>query len=259
MSQEIRLNKFIADAGIASRRKADQLIDEGLVKVNGKTVYELGRKIDPYEDSVRVGKKLIPRLKSRKYYLAFHKPREVVSSLKDPEDRPCIGDFFEKFPARIYPVGRLDWDSEGLILMTNDGDFSQEVNHPSKEIPKTYHVKIDGKIGRQKIQKLINGVSIPNGGRVRARKLKLLRSKCTKVHDWLEIEITEGKNRQIRKMFFKIGFDVLKLQRVAIGGLKLGSLKRGEFTELSPLQIEKIFTSQQKPRTKKKVSKKRNG
>ena len=155
---KLRLNKFIADSGLASRRKADEWIREGRVRINGKKVFELGQKVSSDDEIFIDGKPI--RLQQQKYYLMFHKPKDVVTSMSEPEGRPCVGDFFADFPARVFPVGRLDWDSEGLLLMTNDGDFAQNVSHPSKEIPKTYHVKIDGKVPPEKIQKLLNGVSI---------------------------------------------------------------------------------------------------
>lgn len=187
----------------------------------------------------------------RFYYIAFHKPKDVLTSMSDPDGRPCVGDFFEEFPVRLFPVGRLDWDSEGLLLMTNDGDFSQKISHPSEELPKTYQVKIDDQIDSSKIEKLLKGVSIMGGGRVKAKSLRKIR-KGTAKKDWLEIIITEGKNRQIRKMFHKVGYDVVKLQRVAIGNLEIGKLTRGQFKELTPRQIEKIFEVKQDAKLKRK-------
>lgn len=250
-NQSIRLNKYIADCGIASRRKADQLIEEGRVTVNGKKVYELGQKVSS-ADTILVDKKPI-KLEQQHYYIMFFKPRDVVTSMSEPEGRPCVGDFFEDFPARLFPVGRLDWDSEGMLLMTNDGKFSQDISHPSKDIPKTYHVKLDGKVPADKIEKLLKGVSIEGGGRVKAKSIRKLR-KGAGQKDWFEIIITEGKNRQIRKMFAKIGFDVVKLQRVAIGMLEMGKLTRGQFKSLTQRQIEKIFESNDTVKKKKKVN-----
>jgi 23S rRNA pseudouridine2605 synthase len=239
MDYKIRLNKHIADCGIASRRKADELISEGHVIVNGKKVFELGAKVDPKNDRITVnGKPLRPA--GQKVYLMFHKPKNIVTTLEDPEGRPTIGDFVKRMPVRVFPVGRLDWDTEGLILLTNDGDFSQSVTHPSKDVTKTYLVKVSGQPTQEQLAKLLRGVSII-GGKVSAKSVERLR-KGAGLYDWIKIVITEGKNRQIRQMFEKIGFDVMKLQRVAIGRLKLpASLKRGEFQLLTPKDLERIF------------------
>lgn len=235
----IRLNKHISQSGLASRRKADELIQEGSVMVNGKKVFELGAKVDPENDHVTVNGKLL-RKAPPKLYIMFNKPKQVVTTMEDPEGRPCISDFIRKIPVRVFPVGRLDWDSEGMILLTNDGEFAQKVAHPKLGIPKTYLVKTDGDPSRTQIQKLLRGVSIP-GGRAKAVVIeKIDRSESTK-HCWLKVIINEGQNRQIRHMFEKIGLDVLKLQRVSIGHLKLGKLPRGEFVLLNEEHLRLIF------------------
>ncbi len=237
---EVRLNKFLADCGVSSRRKADELIESGLVKVNGKQVFELGRKIDPQMDQVVVDGKKIGKM-DQKIYIMLNKPQGVLSTMNDPKGRPTVAELIEKIPYRLFPVGRLDWDSEGLLLMTNDGDFSQKVTHPKEKIPKTYLVKVDGQPTPDHLNKLLNGVSII-GGRVKAQEIEKIRSKKkSSKYDWIRITITEGKYRQIRQMFAKIGFDVMKLQRVSIGELRLGNLNRGEFVFLTPLSIQKIF------------------
>lgn len=236
----VRLNKFLAQNGIASRRSADHLIENGDVQVNGKRVFELGIKIDPSKDKVVVqGKPL--KIVQDKVYLMLNKPKEVLTTMSDPNGRPCIGDIFQDFPYRVFPIGRLDYDSEGLILLSNDGDFAQKITHPSQEVTKTYIVKLNGKPEPRHIQKLRDGVSII-GGRVSARHIEKIRMKDgSDQYDWYKIIITEGKNRQIRQMFAKIGFDVLKLQRVAIGRLKIGSLDRGQIRDLNELDMKKVF------------------
>ena len=244
-SSLIRLNKFLADHGVASRRKADEMIDEGRVQVNGRKVYELGIKIDPETDSVKVGGKLVGA-KPQPLYFIFNKPKNVVTSTSDPQGRPVVLDFFKKVKKRLFPVGRLDWDTEGLLLVTNDGDFSNEITSPSSDIPKTYHAKLDGIPTDAKLDKLRRGVSII-GGKVRALHVKRLK-KGTDKKDWIEITITEGKNRQIKKMFEKIGFSVVKLKRVSIGDLKLTTLKTGEYRPLTEKDLAKLFS---KPKLKK--------
>ena len=242
-TNRVRLNKYIADCGLASRRHADELISEGLVLVNGKKVYELGIKVDPANDRITVkGKPLKPL--AQKVYVMFNKPRNVVTTMHDPEGRPTIGDFFDRLPVRVYPVGRLDWDTEGLILLTNDGEFSQSVTHPSKEITKTYFAKVSGQPTEEHLNKLRRGISII-GGKVKAKAVERIRKATpgqkSDQYDWIKIVITEGKNRQVRLMFEKLGFDVMKLQRVAIGRLRLGNLDRGQYMELNQMDIAKIF------------------
>lgn len=243
-SSLIRLNKYLADHGIASRRKADEMIDEGRVTVNGRKVFELGIKINPKKDQVKVGGKIVGA-KPQSVYFVFNKPKSVVTSTTDPQGRPTVLDFFKRIRKRIFPVGRLDWDTEGLLLMTNDGDFSNEVANPKSKIPKTYHAKLDGLITQAKMEKLRRGVSIV-GGRVNATHIKKLK-KGTDKKDWVEITITEGKNRQVRKMFEKVGLDVEKLKRVSIGQLKLGALKSGDYRPLNRKDLEKLFAKPKPP------------
>lgn len=234
----IRLNKFLADHGIASRRKADELIDQGQVMVNGRKVFELGLKIQPDTDQVKVNGRLV-HIKPQPLYFIFNKPKNVVTSTVDPQGRPTVLDYFTKVKSRLFPVGRLDWDSEGLLLLTNDGDFSNEITSPSSEIPKTYHAKLDGLVTDERLEKLKKGVSII-GGKVRALEVKRLK-KGTDKKDWVQITIMEGKNRQVRKMFEKIGYDVVKLRRVSIGQLKLGTLKPGEYRPLTQKDLLMLF------------------
>ncbi len=239
-NESVRLNRYLAECGLASRRHADQMIAEGQVIINGKRVFELGIKINPREDKVVVKGKPI-KAKTQRVCLAFHKPKGVLSTLNDPLNRPSIKDFFENFPERLFPVGRLDWDSEGLILMTNDGDLSHEITHPTSEVTKTYLVKVDGQPSQEHLQKLLRGVSII-GGKAKAKYVsRIRRPSGSDKYDWVKIIITEGRNRQIRLMFEKIGFDVLKLQRISIGRYKLGKIKRGEAVFLDDADVNKIF------------------
>lgn len=245
----IRLNKFLADHGVASRRKADEMIDEGRVTVNGRKVFEMGLKVNPQKDQVKVSGKLVSA-KPQPIYFMFNKPKSVVTSTSDPQGRPIVLDFFKRVKKRIFPVGRLDWDTEGLLLMTNDGDFANEITKPSSKIPKTYHAKLDGVPSDAKLDKLKKGVSIV-GGKVRASHIKRLK-KGSQKKDWIAITITEGKNRQVRKMFEKIGFDVVKLKRVAIGELKLATLKPGTYRPLTQKDMEKLFSKKSPAQLKKR-------
>lgn len=255
---KVRLNKFIAEAGIASRRRADSLITQGKVTINGKKVFELGTQVDPARDRVMVDEKLIKQ-ESEKVYVMFFKPKNVLTSMEDPEGRPTVADYIQELPYRVFPVGRLDWDSEGLLLLTNDGDFANRVMHPKEEIPKTYHVKLNGLPTENEIAKLKRGVSII-GGKVAAQEIEPLRRGDSKEKSWFRIVITEGKNRQIRKMFEKIGYDVEKLQRVKIGELELRGIERGEFILLGRKAVERIFYAEKektKVIPKRKISSKR--
>lgn len=241
----VRLNKLLAERGLASRRGADKLIAEGLVMVNGKKVYELGVKVNPNKDKILVDGKPI-KSKSQNIYVMFNKPKNVITSMNDPLERPTVADFVADLPARVFPIGRLDWDSEGLLLLTNDGEFAQKVMHPKTEVTKTYHVKLEGQPQPYQIKKLLTGVSIP-GGRVKAKhveKLKPIKAagkKTSDKNDWYKIVITEGKNHQVREMFKKIGFDVIKLHRVAIGKLRIGQLGRGEMVFLNEAATQRVF------------------
>lgn len=192
----------------------------------------------------------------------FHKPKGVLTTLSDPENRPTIADYVSHIEHRVFPVGRLDWDSEGLILLTNDGDWANKIMHPSSEVSKTYLVKLDGKPTDVDFIKLRKGVSIP-GGKVKALHVeRIKRKEGSKQYDWIKIVINEGKNRQIRYMFEKIGMDVLKLQRIGIGRLKLGNLERGDIHFLSEQDRRKVFQSDRPAtsnmsRVKKTLSQKR--
>jgi len=241
----VRLNKLLAERGLASRRGADKLIEEGQVVVNGKKVYELGIKVNPNKDRIIVDG--VPlKGKGENLYIMFHKPKNVITSMNDPLERTTVADYMDGVPTRVFPIGRLDWDSEGLLLLTNDGEFAQKVMHPKTEVTKTYHVKLEGQPEEYKIRKLLTGVSIP-GGRVKAKHVEKLKNhksevgKTSKKNDWYKIIITEGKNHQVREMFKKIGFDVMKLQRVAIGKLRLGTLERGAFVYLNEAAAERVF------------------
>ncbi|RYZ81406.1 MAG: rRNA pseudouridine synthase, partial [Proteobacteria bacterium] len=194
----------------------------------------------PAHDRIMVaGKPLKKPLEN--IYVMLNKPRGVLTTMDDPLDRPTIAQYLAGVPGRVFPVGRLDWDSEGLLLLTNDGDFANRVTHPKAEVTKTYLVKVDGQPTSEDIGKLVRGVSIV-GGKVAAKHVeKLKRNEGSDKYDWYKIVITEGKNRQIRQMFEKIGFDVMKLQRVAIGRLRIANVERGELVFLNDAAVERVF------------------
>lgn len=202
-------------------------------------------RIDASADRVTVdGKPIRPVV--QKIYVAFYKPENVITSMDDPLGRPTVADYLEKLPVRVFPVGRLDWDTEGLLLLTNDGDFSQSVMHPREQIPKTYLAKLDGHPKEEQLSKLLRGVTIP-GGKVKALIAEKVKIGDSKLYSWIKIIITEGKNRQVKYMFEKIGFDVKKLKRVAIGQLTLGTLQKGEYAFLDQAGIAKVFKKYRSP------------
>jgi 23S rRNA pseudouridine2605 synthase len=236
----MRLNKWLSECGVASRRHADELIAEGSVLVNGKKVFELGTKVYPARDRITVKGKPVKAV-GEKIYILFHKPKNVMTTMNDPEGRPSISDFFKRLPVRVFPVGRLDWDTEGMIILTNDGEFAQRVNHPAGEILKTYLAKVSGRPTPEQLERLKHGVSIL-GGKVAAKYVERITKGDSEQYGWVKISITEGKNRQVRRMFEKIGYDVMKLQRVSIGMLRMPpSLKRGEYVFLTERGVDKIF------------------
>lgn len=232
---EQRIQKILAQMGVASRRKAEELIAEGRVTVNGKPA-EIGMKADAVRDHIKVDGKILTRIEP-KVYLAFNKPRGVVTSLSDPEGRPTLKDFLQRVKYRVFPVGRLDYDSEGLLLITNDGDFAQSLLHPAHEIPKTYVVKIRGMIGDRGLQRLRHGVRLEDGMTQPAKVKRIVMERAPGNNQWLEVTIHEGRKRQVRRMLEKVGHDVLKLKRIAVNGLKLGNLKPGEFRPLTAEEI----------------------
>jgi 23S rRNA pseudouridine2605 synthase len=232
---EERIQKIIAQIGIASRRKAEEIIAEGRVTVNG-SVAIIGMKADLLKDHIKVDGKLLIRSEP-KIYLMFNKPRNVVTSLSDPEGRPAVKDYLKGVMYRVFPVGRLDFDSEGLLLLTNDGDFANNLLHPSKKIPKTYMVKVKGIIGDDKIVKLRQGVRLVDGRTLPARVRFARKSEN---NSWIEIVITEGKKRQVRRMVEAVGHPALKLRRVGIGGVRLSGLKIGEFRPLTERELQSL-------------------
>lgn len=230
-----RLQKIIAEMGIASRRKAEELILEGRVTVNGQTA-EIGMKADPLKDHVKVNGKLLTR-PEKKVYFVFNKPRGVVTSLSDPEGRPTVQDFMKGIRERVYPVGRLDFDSEGMLLLTNDGDFSHAILHPAKKIPKTYLVKIKGALENDDLERLRNGIKL-DGVLTAPAKAKLIRK--GENNSWIEMTIYEGRKRQIRRMLERVGHPVIRLMRIRINGLEMGRLKPGTYRHLLPEEMQKM-------------------
>jgi len=230
----IRLQKLIAEAGLASRREAEIWITEGRVKVNGQVVTKLGTKVDPRQDRVSVNNKPIRSLERKVYYL-FNKPKNVMVTRKDPEDRPIIYDYLKKIPERVVPAGRLDFDSEGLILLTNDGELVNQITHPRSKVTKTYLVKVKDVPTEKQIEKLKNGIMLEEG---KASLVSIVMDKKLESNCLLKIVLAEGKRRQIRRMLEAVGLTVLRLQRIAIGPFRLGNLKPGNLQKIRKPKTE---------------------
>lgn len=234
-----RLQKIIAAAGIASRRKAEELIASGRVAVNGKVVTELGTKADPEQDHIRVNGKLLHGAQ-RHVYLLLNKPKGFVTTAHDPEGRPTVMTLVKGVGSRVYPVGRLDYASEGLLLMTNDGDLAHKLMKAASHLPKTYVVKVSGKPPEEAIAKLRGGLSIATdeGKRVRTSPAKI-RIVKEGANPWYEVTLIEGRNRQIRRMFEEVGHHVEKIKRVKYGPLAL-DVPPGEFRSLTLQEVARL-------------------
>lgn len=232
---KFRLQKFLAHCGVASRRKAEEYITGGKVRVNGKIVTELGTSVSP-GDKVEVDGKPVS-LEKRKVYIMLHKPRGYVTTVNDPEGRKTVLSLIQGVDERIYPVGRLDYDSSGLLLLTNDGELAHKMTHPGFEVVKVYIATVEGHPSLESLNKLSGGIRI-DGYMTAPALVKVLES--YKDRTKLEITIHEGKNRQVRKMCEAIGHPVIRLKRVAYAGLSLEGLKPGEWRYITKTEINKL-------------------
>jgi 23S rRNA pseudouridine2605 synthase len=232
---EERLQKILARAGVASRRKAEELIVAGRVSVNGATIVELGSKADLAVDRVKVDGRILSEPKHH-VYIAFHKPKNVVTTVRDPEGRETVMSFFKGMRERIYPVGRLDYASEGLLLLTNDGDLANKLTSPGSHVVKTYLVKSNGTLTLEQEEQFRRGIPM-HGRRTAPAGLKLIRRGQ---NPWYEASLIEGRQNQIRIMFKHFGFLVEKLKRVKIAFLELGELKPGAYRTLTTREVERF-------------------
>ena len=235
---KVRLQKYLSECGVASRRKAEDLIMAGKVKVNGKPA-SIGDKINPTQDTVVVAGKKIKRSK-KNTYIMLHKPRGFITTLSDEMGRKCVAQLIEDVGTRVYPVGRLDRDSEGLLLLTDDGEFANALTHPARHVPKTYRVTVRPTITEEQITALTTGVEI-DGRMTLPSEVRVLEKKEGRVV--LEIIIYEGRNRQIRKMCDTLGLEVARLKRTQIGSVKLGMLKQGDWRNLTEEEIHKLMVA----------------
>lgn len=231
---DIRLQKYLALSGVASRRKSEELISEGRIKVNGLIVTELGTKIDPEKDIVLYDGKVITQEEKKVYYL-LNKPVGYVTTAKDQFNRPNVVDIINSKDYRIYPVGRLDYNTSGLLILTNDGELTNKITHPANHVEKTYIVKCKGVLSKQGIERLKNGIDI--GGYI-TQKAKLEVIKSDGRNTTAKITISEGKNRQIRKMFDAVGNPVIDLKRVSIGKIKVDGIEIGKYRELTNEELK---------------------
>lgn len=224
---EVRLQRFLAECGIGSRRKMERFIIEGRVRVNGKVVMELGTKVNPEVDKVEVNRR--PVHAAPKGIMLLHKPKRVMSTLSDPEGRPTVADYLTKHYQSYFPVGRLDWDSSGLMVLTNDGDLAERLMHPRYGFERVYQVRVEGPVSEELLAKIRRGVKLSDGMVQASGALMRGDDKST----WIEVRIHEGRNRVVRRLFEKLGHPVMKLKRVVYGPFKLGRLQPGQFRVLT--------------------------
>jgi 23S rRNA pseudouridine2605 synthase len=226
---EVRLQKVLARAGVASRRGAEELIAAGRVRVDGRLITELGTKVDPRACRVEVDGQRVVREAS--VYVILHKPRGVVSTMSDPQGRPSVRELLAAVPGRVYPVGRLDFATSGVLLATNDGDFAEAMLHPRRAVPKTYVVKVHGVMKPEDVDRWRRGIDIGEGGKTLPAKVKLLRNEGDKT--WLSLTIREGRNQQIRRMGEATGFRVMRLARTEFAGISSEHLAPGQWRYLT--------------------------
>lgn len=233
---KIRLQKYLAECGVASRRKSEELIAAGKVKVNGVTAL-IGDKVSPKHDKVTVsGKKVVSAKKN--VYIMLNKPRGFITTMNDEHDRKCVAELVKDINTRVYPVGRLDRESEGLLIMTNDGEFTNALTHPSKHVSKTYRVTIRPTITKEQATEFRNGIEI-DGRMTAPADLRVLETQENRTV--VEVTIYEGRNRQIRKMFEALGIEVARLKRTKVGNLKLGMLKQGAYRHLTEDEVNSLY------------------
>lgn len=231
-----RLQKLISAAGIASRRAAEELILTGRVTVNGVVTTELGTKADPANDRIAVDGTPLA-VAAKRLYILLYKPVGYMTTLDDPEGRPLVTDLLKEVGERVYPVGRLDYNTEGLLLLTNDGDWANRLMHPRHEVEKEYHVRVRGKVHRSQLDLLAAGVEI-DGKKTAPATVRMI--KQGEQNDWLSISIHEGRNRQVRRMCEAVSLSVVRLRRVRYGSLSIGALKPGQFRYLSEAEVSRL-------------------
>ena len=251
---KVRLQKFLAESGVASRRKSEELIEQGKVKVNGKLAM-IGDKISPKKDTVTVNGKKITKTKSHTY-IVLHKPRGFITTMSDEKDRKCVADLISDLETRLFPIGRLDKDSEGLLLLTNDGAFANMISHPSGHVSKVYRVTVKPAVTEDILTSFAVGITV-DGEFLSCSSVKVLTQEKGRVV--LEIVLNEGKNRQIRRMCEYFGLEVARLKRISVGGVKLGMLQPGQYRDLTAEEVKRLKTASQKARERNESLKQNSG
>lgn len=231
-----RLQKIISAAGITSRRASEALILNGQVAVNGVVVTELGSKADPGKDTITVDGKAL-KISEQRLYILLNKPTGYITALKDSQGRPLVTDLLAGIPDRVYPVGRLDYNTEGLLLLTNDGEWANRLMHPSHEIEKEYHVRVRGKVIDQQLKRMAEGVELEDGMTAPA-VVNLVKS--GEQNDWISVAIHEGRNHQVRRMCEAVSLSVVRLKRIRYGNLALGMLRTGKFRFLTDAEVREL-------------------
>lgn len=246
-NKELRIQKFMSECGVCSRRKAEEMILAGKVKING-SLAKIGDKINPYKDKVTVQGKLIKRQKEKRYIM-LHKPRGFVTTMSDEMGRKDITMLTEDVGERVYPVGRLDKNSEGLLLLTNDGEFANMMAHPKTHIPKTYRVTVRPPVTDEMLNSLINGVKLDDGYVTAPAEVSVAQSEENRIV--LLITIFEGKNRQIRRMCEALGIELIRLKRISIGDVRLGMLPQGKWRDLKEQEVRSLYSQAKRQATPK--------
>jgi 23S rRNA pseudouridine2605 synthase len=236
---EIRLQKVLASAGLGSRRKCEEFISSGRVSIDGVVVDELGARVDPDVSEIRVDGVLIAQA-SGKMVVALNKPRGVVTTMSDPQGRECVGDYVDDYEERLFHVGRLDTDTEGLLLMTNDGELANRLGHPSHGIEKTYVARVRGRVSKETMKLLVAGVVIEDRA-VEVRSPKVVDT--SNEFSVVEVTIHEGRNRIVRRLFEELGHPVIDLVRTRIGGVQLGKLRSGQIRELTNAELGSLYNA----------------
>ena len=244
---KIRLQKYLSECAVASRRKSEELIANGRVKVNG-VVAQIGDKISPKHDTVTVNGKKVIKPGKDKMYIMLHKPRGFITTMSDEMDRKCVAELIKDVSARVYPIGRLDRDSEGMLLFTNDGEFANAMMHPSKHVSKTYRVTVRPFVTEEQLTAITQGIMIDDRKTAPAEVRVVTKEENRTV---LEMVLYEGRNREIRKMCEELGLEVARLKRTAVGSVKLGRLKQGAWRELSDDEVRKLMLAAGMERKKK--------
>ena len=235
-----RLQKALARAGVASRRAAERLIREGRVTVNGHTVTRMGTQVDPLSDVVKVDGTRVPPAPRSHTYLVLHKPRGFVTTLSDPEGRPTVRDLLPAVRTRVYPVGRLDFHTEGLLLFTDDGDLARDLMHPRNRVPRTYLAKVREEPSPEDLRRLARGAITLDGRKTLPAQCRVVRAGAT---TWVEITVVEGRKHQVRRMLEAVGHPVQRLRRVSYGGVALGRLPSGRVRALLPAEVDRLRRS----------------